>query len=32
LLGGRLTIGGQPGRGVVIDLEVPYSSETIRST
>ncbi len=27
LLDGRLTIGGQPGRGVVIDLEVPYSSE-----
>jgi signal transduction histidine kinase len=32
LLGGQLTIGGQPGRGVVIDLEVPYSSETIKST
>jgi signal transduction histidine kinase len=27
LLGGILTIGGQPGRGVVIDLEVPYESE-----
>jgi nitrate/nitrite-specific signal transduction histidine kinase len=24
LLGGKLTISGQPGRGVAIDLEVPY--------
>jgi signal transduction histidine kinase len=27
LLGGKLTISGQPGRGVVIDLEVPYEYE-----
>jgi signal transduction histidine kinase len=27
LLGGELTISGQPGRGVVIDLEVPYQYE-----
>lgn len=27
LLGGRLTISGQPGRGVIIDLEVPYEYE-----
>jgi signal transduction histidine kinase len=27
LLGGKLAIGGQPGRGVVIDLEVPYEYE-----
>jgi signal transduction histidine kinase len=27
LLGGKLTISGQPGRGVVIDLEVPYQYE-----
>ena len=26
LLGGRLSISGQPGRGVVIDLEVPYDA------
>jgi signal transduction histidine kinase len=32
LLGGRLNIGGQPGRGVVIDLEVPYSSEALEGT
>jgi signal transduction histidine kinase len=32
LLGGRLTIGGQPGRGVVVDLEVPYSSEAVKGT
>ena len=30
LLGGRLTISGQPGRGVVIDLEVPYGYEGIK--
>ncbi len=30
LLGGRLTISGQPGRGVVIDLEVPYEYEGAR--
>jgi signal transduction histidine kinase len=24
LLGGKLTVSGQPGRGVVIDLEIPY--------
>jgi signal transduction histidine kinase len=27
LLGGKLTISGQPGRGTVIDLEVPYEYE-----
>jgi signal transduction histidine kinase len=27
LLGGKLTISGQPGRGVVIDLEAPYEYE-----
>ena len=27
LLGGKLTINGQPGHGVVIDLEVPYEYE-----
>ena len=27
LLGGKLTLSGQPGRGVVIDLEVPYEYE-----
>ncbi len=27
LLGGKLTVSGQPGRGVVIDLEVPYEYE-----
>jgi signal transduction histidine kinase len=27
LLGGKLTISGQPGRGVTIDLEVPYEYE-----
>jgi signal transduction histidine kinase len=27
LLGGRLTISGQPGRGVIVDLEVPYEYE-----
>ena len=26
LLGGRLSISGQPGRGVIIDLEVPYDT------
>ena len=30
LLGGRLTISGQPGRGVVIDLEVPYGYEGVK--
>ena len=30
LLGGRLTIGGQPSRGVVIDLEVPYDYEVAK--
>jgi signal transduction histidine kinase len=30
LLGGKLTISGQPGRGVVIDLEVPYEYEMTR--
>ncbi len=30
LLGGKLTIGGQPGRGVVIDLEVPYEYEAAK--
>jgi signal transduction histidine kinase len=30
LLGGKLTINGQPGRGVVIDLEVPYAYEVAK--
>jgi signal transduction histidine kinase len=30
LLGGKLTISGQPSRGVVIDLEVPYEYEVAR--
>jgi signal transduction histidine kinase len=30
LLGGKLTISGQPGRGVTIDLEVPYEYEGAR--
>ncbi len=28
LLGGKLTVSGQPGRGVVIDLEIPYQYES----
>jgi signal transduction histidine kinase len=30
LLGGKLTISGQPGRGVVLDLEVPYEYEVAK--
>jgi signal transduction histidine kinase len=30
LLGGKLTISGQPGRGVVVDLEVPYEYESAK--
>ena len=30
LLGGKLTIDGRPGHGVVIDLEVPYESNGIK--
>ncbi len=32
LLGGKLTVSGQPGRGVVIDLEVPYQYEVAKSS
>jgi signal transduction histidine kinase len=31
LLGGKLTISGQPGHGVVIDLKVPYEERAKRS-
>ncbi len=30
LLGGELSISGQPGRGVVIDLEVPYEYKALK--
>jgi signal transduction histidine kinase len=30
LLGGKLNISGQPGRGAVIDLEVPYGRDTAK--
>jgi signal transduction histidine kinase len=30
LLGGKLTISGKPGRGVVLDLEVPYEYEVAK--
>jgi signal transduction histidine kinase len=30
LLGGKLTISGQPGRGVIVDLEVPYEYEAVK--
>jgi signal transduction histidine kinase len=30
LLGGKLTISGQPSRGVVVDLEVPYEYESAK--
>jgi signal transduction histidine kinase len=30
LLGGKLTISGQPGRGTLVDLEVPYEPEVIQ--
>jgi signal transduction histidine kinase len=30
LLGGKLTISGQPSRGVIIDLEVPYEYEVTK--
>jgi signal transduction histidine kinase len=30
LLGGNLTISGQPGRGTLVDLEVPYEPEVIQ--
>jgi signal transduction histidine kinase len=30
LLGGKLNISGQPGRGVIIDLEVPYAYEVAK--
>jgi two-component system NarL family sensor kinase len=32
LLGGKLTISGQPGRGVVLDLEVPYEYDVAKQS